>query len=334
MRRIQQARIRHISLVKKGANRFPVIYKSADQTVTLSPVCKWEPEEGLLIACVYAPEHRDAHGDIASAEVIKEMCYEFAKSGEGISIQHNGKTLPKDQVYVAEHFIIQKGDPRYANFQDTDGNPVDPTGGWGVIIKIESDEVKALYRSGDWHGVSMEGPAKLIDEKPPIAIKFLEQTYKQVPEMTAEEMAAILAKSNELLSKTLLDGLTKVLKPEEPPKKEEPKKDDSKPAFEGDPSNQEDILKHFKKVTLSEALKKVDFSDPASVKAYTDLLQKFNTSDEEDTHGRPPSRVKKAMSLKGEETVIEKWDDIPLNGKAASRNELKSIAKLLAGNRS
>jgi hypothetical protein len=155
-RRIKKANIRFISLCPKGANQLPVLYKD-DGAFEFQPLVKGDMEKGEIQAVVYAPELRDSQGDVADETVIRDMAHNFLKSGEGIDIRHNGKPVTKDQAHVAESFIIQKGDDRFKDMRTYSGMPVDVTGGWGVIIKVDDPTLRQEYRDGKWNGVSMGG---------------------------------------------------------------------------------------------------------------------------------------------------------------------------------
>lgn len=159
-RRIIQAKIDFLSLCPKGANTIQTVYKTDDgqnKSVSFSTLTKDMTEQGELITCVYSPDLVDSQGDVASIEAIKEMAYSFSRDGKGIDIRHNGKVIPKEEVFVAESFIIQKSDPRFEDIKDYDGEVVDVTGGWGAVIKIENEELRKLYKSGEWGGISMGG---------------------------------------------------------------------------------------------------------------------------------------------------------------------------------
>lgn len=161
-RRITKAKITTISLVPRGANQMPVIYKSDDDVAEFGTIVKDDrlDEHGELTAIVYAPEQTDSQGDIASAAVIKDMAYDFAQRGLGdIDLRHDGKPVSKNDAYVAESFIVQKGDPRFDGTKDYDGNKVDVAGAWATVIKIEDKGLRTLYREGKWNGVSMFGNA-------------------------------------------------------------------------------------------------------------------------------------------------------------------------------
>lgn len=164
VRRILKAKITHISLVPRGANRLPVIYKSDDSTFDLDTLIKADMEKGEVLACVYAPEHRDSQGDIADAETIRSMAHDAARRGLQLDVRHDLKTLTKDQAYPAESFIIQKNDPRFADMKDYNGKAVDVTGGWGVLLKVDDPELRKAYREGKWNGVSMFGSAEVEAE--------------------------------------------------------------------------------------------------------------------------------------------------------------------------
>ena len=151
MRRIKKARIQFVSLVPKGANGIATIYKddgSFNFGLLVKDAGSAFADKGELVAVVYAPERRDSQGDIASAEVIKEALYESARNGFDIDIRHDGKAVPRDKAFVAESFIVQKNDPRFTDMKDYSGTPVDPTGSWGVVLKIDDQELRKLYREG------------------------------------------------------------------------------------------------------------------------------------------------------------------------------------------
>ena len=158
-RRIKKARITFVSLCKAGRNLLDTVYKSEDECELQTLVAKADMEQGLLTTLVYVPDHPDSDADVASAEVIKEMCHSHAAEGLQIDTNHDQSPIGKDRAFVAESFIVQKGDPRFRGLKDKLGNDVDATGGWGQVIKILDPTIRAGYRDGDWNGVSMFGPA-------------------------------------------------------------------------------------------------------------------------------------------------------------------------------
>lgn len=160
MRKIKKAKISFISLCPKGMNQMPVLFKE-DGTVRFDTLVKGDASEGELTAVVYVPDRPDKEGDFAPRKVIKEMAYEYLRDHRKLDLRHDGKALRPEQAYVAQNFIIQKGDPRFANLKDYNGQAVDPEGGWGMVIKIDDPKLQQLYKDGKWKGVSMFGTAEL-----------------------------------------------------------------------------------------------------------------------------------------------------------------------------
>jgi len=228
-RRLRKVFPQFISLVPRGANKLPVIYKSDEETAEFNmAIAKSMNDEGELLAVVYSPDQRDAHGDIADAEVVKEMAHSYHKDGGQIDLRHNGKAIAPEDAFVAESFIVQKGDSRFDNITDYEGNPVgDLTGSWAVLIKVENEELRNLYRSGDWAGVSLSGPA-LVEytekaAREPKSKRLLTELAEHLGlsrssafqsitltgeiDMTSEELQKALEESN----KTLIEGVSKSL---------------------------------------------------------------------------------------------------------------------------
>ena len=160
-RRILKAKISFLSLCPRGMNHIQTVYKTDDggeHKISLAMVIKdGMSEQGELLAVVYAPDMVDGEGDTATAKVIKEFAYDFAANGAGIDITHNEDVLPVEDAFIAESFIIQKEDSRFADTKDYDGNSINVTGGWGVVLKIANEGLRTAYREGEWGGISMGG---------------------------------------------------------------------------------------------------------------------------------------------------------------------------------
>lgn len=262
-RRIKDARIKFLSLVPRGMNALPVVYKSADGSVTFNTLSKWDEEKGELLAVVYSPERFDSEGDIASPEAIRKMAHSFAKEGQNIDIRHNEQKLSRDQVYVAENFIVQKGDARFEGMKDIHGKPVDVTGAWAVLIKIEDENLRKNYREGGWNGVSMFGPAEfeMLKEAPPPP-----PPWKQEQNMTEAEIKKMFEENNKALVPTLVAEVVKALKPAE----EKPTEKPATPAV--NPLDPEAVKKHLDALEAKKLLESVDWNDPAEVKKHYEAL--------------------------------------------------------------
>lgn len=314
MGRIKQAKIKFISLVPRGANQFPVIYKEDTGDLNVSMLTKASDDfedRGELLAVVYAPELKDSQGDIASAEVIKEMLYDAAKEGVDIDIRHDEKSVDKQDAYIAEQFIIQKGDPRFFGFKNYQGEDVDVTGGWGVVIKVDSPELRKAYKEGKWNGVSMGGHARMATEKTEQEIEALVarvvQAQTQKPskpeiDMDKEELEAILKEH----TKSVLEEVGKLLpqKKEEDPKKKEDNGPHA-PVFKGDASNPEDLKAHQKALVKFNVTKDVDWSDPEQVAKAAEELEKLSKGEEGKKEGK-----KEENTLPGTSQVPTKKEQV------------------------
>lgn len=310
-RRIKSAKITHVSLCRAGKNKQPTIFKAEGQNrVRLESLCKAAEgfdEKGELLAVVYAPEYRDSDGDIADAEAIKEAAYSFAKSGQGIDIEHDTKVLPKDAAYVAESFLIHKGDERFANWTDVDGNTVDVTGGWGMVVKIDDPELRSLYKSGDWNGVSMFGTAEVVAEKADTDVdKFMAAFMDRLGmrahvsvygdlEMTPDELKQLFkSEITPSIASAVAEGVKEAFAKSEPPKDDD--KDNqsapeiAKPVFKGDLSKAEDVRAHAQAMQNWKRLTSLNFDDP---KELEDFAKSLEGQEDDDKDSKDDTREKK-----------------------------------------
>ena len=231
-KRLKNPKIKWVSLCPAGKNRLPVLFK-ADGTFEVEMLSKMDAE-GLLTALVYVPDLLDSDGEFADAKTVKEMAYSFQKEGGQIDLRHDGKALGADRAWVAETFIVQKGDPRFEGFQTRSGEKVSPVGSWGMIIKVEDPNLQKLYRDGDWHGVSLAGEAEKEDagqgwlrrmfSKPKESNKMEKEDrdlLKSLQDGLAAQMTqgATLAKAVEFLVKARQDDLVERAKVEAEAKK-------------------------------------------------------------------------------------------------------------------
>jgi len=292
MARIKKAKISFISLCERGANKVSVLYKS-DGSVEFNPVWKSDmTEEGIIKALVYIPEHRDAQGDIASAEVIKEAAHEFLANKGGVDIRHDFKEVEKSKASIIESYIVAKGNHEFDGITDRDGKAIDPTGAWAVSIKIGDENLRKLYREGKWNGVSMGGTGILEVEKSD-EDGFIQKIIKALTtlgksgdsgdtDMKPEDLKPLFEAQTASLAKAIADAIAGT-KPAEP-KKDEPKQEPvtksfEAPKFDGDPSSADDIRAYERKVRVAKA--QFDFAaDPTKLVAE---LRKINEELADDT---------------------------------------------------
>ncbi len=346
-RRITSAKINFLSLCKRGANRMPVIYKE-DGAFDYEMLTKADMEKGELLAVVYAPEFRDSQGDIASAEVIKDMMYAAAKSGEQVDIMHDGKALAKDAVYVAERFLVQKGDERFSDFKDYEGKSVDVTGAWATVLKIEDQNLRDQFSKGDWNGVSMGGRASVVAEKhEDLADKVAEALAKKLnlsteedDDMDATEYKALMKDNNEELAKligtSVGETVAKALKPEgdggKPDDKDEPAK---APVFKGDASKPDDVAKHAEALVSWNLQKDVDWTDPESILKYQEKMAELKKAKDEKGDEGKPEEVKKLEAdiakLEDEKKKLLGKSQQPAGGKPPEGGDTKKAHAGIAG---
>lgn len=282
-----------VSLVKRGANQLPVVYKSDEKRAEISLLTKAGAnfdEEGEILGVVYAPDIEDSQGDIASADAIKKIQRESTKHGFKLDLQHDGRPLPVNDAWLAENLIIAKGDERFAAFPDANGKPRDVTGGWGIVVKVESPELRRKYRAGEWNGFSMAGPAELQDITKNVSpsidtfMRAFETALTQggkaaEDDMTEAELKKALADNNEAAATAIVKALATagVVKAADAPAPAAPAAAPAAPAkgvvkFEGDPMNAEDVKKHREKLAKAKLAEGVDWNDPESVAKYETAL--------------------------------------------------------------
>ena len=282
MKRIQKARIKFITLCPKGKNRMPVLYK-ADGTVEFDTLTKATEDAGELTNIVYPVERADTDNHLASAEVIKDMAHAFQKEGGQIDIRHNGEAVGRDKAYVAENFIVQKGDPRFADFKDYDGNAVDATGAWATVIKIDDPELRRLYREGEWNGVSMQGTGLLSVEKsddqaPTWFTKLLKvvglgahtTTNDEDVEMKKQELEEVFEKQ----FKKLAEILTKATNGTPEPKTEPKTKPKIEKEDDVDLTDAKAVRELADKLDKEEAAKAFDATNAKTVRELAEKLDK------------------------------------------------------------
>lgn len=311
-RRIKKANVHFISLCPRGANQLPTMYKEYKDGDALPDGFSKKPgageipftfdgnlvksqellDKGEVLAVVYAPDLPDSDGEMASAEVIEEAKRTFAKNGFQLDLRHNNKALSKADAYLVDNFTIQKGDPRFAGMKDYQGNPVDVSGGWGVLIKIENPELQELYRSGQWAGVSMGGTylpePDLNKAEETLLGRFLKLLDKHLPssnkgdiDVDKTELAQMLKENNQELARTISAELAKALKPEgtqdsKAKTEEKPVAKESK--TEEKPLNKADlkaVRAHRLKLEKEKLQEGVDWDDAESVAEYEARLEAF-----------------------------------------------------------
>lgn len=100
--------------------------------------------EQLVMGEVLVPDVPNVYGDIYTREAIVEFCYEFARQGYGIDIDHDQKDVTGTHAYVVQSFIVRPGDPDFIE------------GAWVIGMKIPDQATWQRVLSGDLAGYSFE----------------------------------------------------------------------------------------------------------------------------------------------------------------------------------
>jgi hypothetical protein len=282
MKKIQWANIEFLSLCPRGKNGLKVIVKEGGKFEAPVRIKKGDDFEkkGELVAAIYVPDLLDEDGHFAQdTEAIKTMAYSHARNGSKLDLRHDGKPLSKDQAYMAESFLIQKGDPRFSDLKNDQGRAVDPTGGWGAVIKLEDPSLRSNYEFEGWEGISLYGDG-MLQEVQSMEERVMDRLLRKSKEqsMNEEQIKKLISDAMKPISE-VLDELKKVSekKEKEPEKKEELKA----PEFKGDPTKREDVVKFQAELKKYELMKSVNWSDPTAVAKVLDQLDKEAETEKE-----------------------------------------------------
>lgn len=319
---------RHSGLWKIGYNLEtntlvgdPVEVAERTQYFELNTLAKSDEEEGIIYGVVYSPNLPDSQGDFADETMIKEMMHSFAKEGKGIDITHDFETLSKDDAYVVESFLVQEGDPRFAELKDYDGKEVDPVGSWAVAIKIDDEELRQKYRDGEWKGLSMGGKyqAEEVEED---EVSLMKKAYEMLSkvfgassqkpkdkpktgdtEVTPEELAK--AVKNGLAEglkpvKDQIDGLeerlTKVENPEDTKKVED--------KVDVDLTDRKAVEARLAKLRKEKLEKEIDISDVEALEKHLATFE--DDADPEQKETPASSRTLTKSEAKAKDDLIER----------------------------
>jgi len=164
--KLENIEITHISLVKSGANKKSIIFKSSEKETSYDKfigIKKTDEERGVVYGVVYSPDEEDTQGDSATADEIRKASYLFMKSRNTLNVDTNHDFKLVD-AFVAESWIVKSNDAIF---------PEEKEGAWAVAIQLESDELKEQVKKGDINGLSMAGEAIKKESEDPWDAFFL-----------------------------------------------------------------------------------------------------------------------------------------------------------------
>jgi hypothetical protein len=261
VRRIKRATVDYLSFVPRGANKMPVLYKQdtkgdlALEIQTLTKATDNFDEKGELLCVGWVPNVVDAVGDFATKEAVEGMCHSFMQKGAKLDIRHDEKPVGVDRAFVAENFIVQKGDPRFEGWKDYADQPIDATGSWAALIKVLDPALRKLYREGKWNGVSFGSRDYELE---PVRKEGTEES------MDPEMLKKILAENNAVILKSVDEKIAAIA----------PKKPEEKPGmFKGDITKLEDVRRHAAELRKQKLAASVDLGDLDAVEALAKQLE-------------------------------------------------------------
>lgn len=323
LRRIRQPEVTYLSLCPKGKNRLPVLYKADGQggkvEIELATVLKADAleERGELWAIAYAPDLEDSDGHFAGPEDVALMQRTHMRNGGKLDLRHEGRTLTPEEAYLAQSFIVQKGDSRFVGMQTEQGTTINEEGAWATQIQIESLDLRKKYREGKWGGVSLFGEAILEPVEKERQAEAAELVLQALARALQKETGgdSLPCEDNDMDEATLRRVLgehqvsllkevdTKILAAIEPLKpKAETKKEgestDGPPKFVGDPRNLRHVERHLAKMEKFERQQEVDWTDPDAVRDHLDSLKKGRQDSEDDDEEEWPDFLREERVAK------------------------------------
>ena len=307
-RRLKNARITHVSLVRRGRNKMPVVMKSGGR-FEIETICKAVEDGELLHTLVYVPERPDTDEDVASRDEIRKMAHDFLGNGGNVDIEHDLIPLGPDRVRIAETFVVQKGDPRFQGWTDYSGEPVDADGSWAMIFKLLDPALKSAAKRGELNGVSMFGHAEV------------EQIHKtaELPDPETEEDEPMKPDEIKELAQAVAEStaaaVVKALKPEAPKAPETPKApaepEKVKPVFKGDPRDQK-ALAAFQEECLLASLDLSNSKDMATWQAHIAKSQKKDGEGDEAEGGEAGELKAQIAALTARLDKVSKSSSVPV----------------------
>jgi DNA adenine methylase len=112
-------------------------------------------DERYVLGVVLEPETVDAQGDIYSADEVRKAAHLFMQEFGGLGLQHQVRV--NDQVKVLETYVAP------SDFGV--GDVTVRKGTWLLAVRVLSDELWQLVKSGRLTGFSIGGSARRVPEK-------------------------------------------------------------------------------------------------------------------------------------------------------------------------
>ncbi len=131
--------------------------KNVKVVTTCDLVKSYSEEERLFTAVVLRPEVVDSHGDIYSAEVVKQAAHDFTKYCMQSNLQHQ-VDVEKNSLAFVESYVAP------CDMTEMYGKPVDVRkGDWIMTAKVSDDATWEACKNGTFTGFSV-GCSSLVEE--------------------------------------------------------------------------------------------------------------------------------------------------------------------------
>lgn len=141
-----------ISLVNAPANQKKIILKSAKEKPEAEtrkewsfPIAKSDTEKRIVYGLVAVPGEVDTDGDIYTVTAVEKAMEQFMSYGYTQYIDREHDYELRD-AFVRESWLVKENDPFFKE-----------VGAWAVGIKVRSDDLWDVVKSGAVNGLSLAG---------------------------------------------------------------------------------------------------------------------------------------------------------------------------------
>lgn len=118
-------------------------------TSTIKLIKARTPEERFVLGIVLEPEIVDSQDDIYSAEEIRKAAHRFMEEQRNLGVMH--RHLDNEGLVILENYI--------ALVDMKIGTQTVKKGTWLLGMRVKSDRIWAMVKSGDFTGLSIGGAA-------------------------------------------------------------------------------------------------------------------------------------------------------------------------------
>lgn len=197
IRKITEANITFVSLVKRGANlkNFAILKNvNGDGTQFQTPIIKTLDEQRIAISIVYEPDILDSDGEFMDSAAIEKSAHNFMAKYRNIDIEHNFQKA--DDVYIVESYIAP------CDYQL--GDQLIRKGSWVMATKFDNKDLWNKVKDGTFNGYSMGGTANYEDvEEEPKSPKVTKKSLKR--KINAKEFKMNKLEIEKMLNKSMED---------------------------------------------------------------------------------------------------------------------------------